>query len=451
MQTQSTAPVTAPAPVIAALETADNSPSFIGRSAWRVYSDVLQAREDTIRALLSSRHGLARIFDMFLIVTLIAGLGVFLGVPAAMRQPTLPEQLDQFSSGFVGQYDDFITRTVTPLIVSGRVQELPRAVAQSVQRQLGEATRIFSGVLDSTTQIERLEDLMAQAGEVTEEQIIRVLERSPLTPEQLSLLLSRANLTDAQVDTLLSRTSITRAQLDAARQSTKVAVDAATAKLQPVLDSIKMTPDQLRAILAGLELTPQQLDELLTRFGMTPEQLAQALRAVEASPEQLEKFVADLRVEAVKLEPPIGTRASRIVNLAGQWLSTPLRVAAGVALFALALMLVAKALGGSATLPQHLGAVALAAAPIVLATLDFAPANLSGGMSVPIALAIRLFGRVLALIALVWAGVILIKSLSVAHGFSAWRSVAAIALTATLITVITPLAALLAASFVLRP
>ena len=74
-------------------------------------------------------------------------------------------------------------------------------------------------------------------------------------------------------------------------------------------------------------------------------------------------------------------------------------------LFVLALLLVAKSLGGRATLNQHLGAVALSAAPAILFLLVYAP-DLGDVASAPTAAALHYTGRILALVGVVWCGAV---------------------------------------------
>jgi hypothetical protein len=119
-------------------------------------------------------------------------------------------------------------------------------------------------------------------------------------------------------------------------------------------------------------------------------------------------------------------------------------------LFALVLLLIAKALGGTATLPQHLAAVAMAAFPAVLSLLVFAP-DLSAAIPIPSAASIKFIGRLLALIGIVWSAAILVKALSEAHRFGPWRSAGALALTGVAIAIGAPVLAALAASFLLAP
>ena len=117
-------------------------------------------------------------------------------------------------------------------------------------------------------------------------------------------------------------------------------------------------------------------------------------------------------------------------------------------LFVLALLLVAKSLGGRATLNQHLGAVALSAAPAILFLLVYAP-DLGDVASAPTAAALHYTGRILALVGVVWCGALLLKAVGVAHGFGLWKSAGVFALTWVALYVVAPLAVVLATGFLI--
>jgi hypothetical protein len=64
------------------------------KQAFRSYSNVLQLRSEAIRSYLND-YDAAYALKFLVIIGLIAGLGVLFGIPNAMRQLTLPEQIDQ--------------------------------------------------------------------------------------------------------------------------------------------------------------------------------------------------------------------------------------------------------------------------------------------------------------------------------------------------------------------
>ena len=64
------------------------------KQALRSYSHVLQLRSEAIRSQLDSFDA-AYALKLLVIVGLIAGLGVLVGIPNALQELTLPEQIDQ--------------------------------------------------------------------------------------------------------------------------------------------------------------------------------------------------------------------------------------------------------------------------------------------------------------------------------------------------------------------
>ena len=64
------------------------------KNALRTYSQILQLRGDTIHTLLQSDQGIAFAVKLFLIVSLIAGLGMWAGLPSALRTPNRNERFD---------------------------------------------------------------------------------------------------------------------------------------------------------------------------------------------------------------------------------------------------------------------------------------------------------------------------------------------------------------------
>jgi hypothetical protein len=274
------------------------------------------------------------------------------------------------------------------------------------------------------------------------------VDQVAVSPEQLSQLVERANATPEQVQSLLQRAGITQAELDQARASLGAAAGTAMAELRPLIDRIGMTEDQLRSLLGQLSATPEQLNRLLQGLNVKPAELGASMAELGVSAAEVEGVVSTVRTAAESAEPPLGVRLSDSIRLFGEWLSSPMILMADWILFMLVLMLVAKALGGRATLPQHLAAAALAAAPAILLIGYFIP-PLAGGMSLSLALAIRSLGRVLGLIGIAWCVILLIKTIATAHGFTMWRSTGAIALAALLMFAVLPLLGLLGAGSLL--
>lgn len=114
-----------------------------------------------------------------------------------------------------------------------------------------------------------------------------------------------------------------------------------------------------------------------------------------------------LRIEALptRLPKPVG----RVLQNLGAFLSLPFGRLAGWMGYTLWAMLVAKLLGGRATVSQTLGATVLYAVPHALDILDFVPC----------------LGPTLGVAATVWGIAIYVKAMAVANEFSIGRAVTA--------------------------
>jgi hypothetical protein len=181
-----------------------------------------------------------------------------------------------------------------------------------------------------------------------------------------------------------------------------------------------------------------------------PELSAAVGEASAAAGETLNALLATFETEAALLEPPLGTTASRIIRQFGRWLATPFAVMGDYLGLALAAMLAAKLLGGRATLSQHLTAVLLAAAPLVLLLPAFIP-DMSSVTTLATAAAIGVFGRLIALVALAWAAIILIKGLALAHEFSWERAAGSLLLAWLAVTLLLPALGVLLLTYLFRP
>ncbi len=184
-------------------------------------------------------------------------------------------------------------------------------------------------------------------------------------------------------------------------------------------------------------------------FIASPEALAVPVgNLAEAAGEAINELLLLAEDEAEAVAPPLGTRPSRVVRLVGQWLSVPFAIMADWIFVVLVAMLVAKAVGGRATLGQHLTAVLLASAPLVLILPTFIP-NLGSVIPLTFALGITLFSRILAIVGAGWAVLILIKGLALAHEFSWWRAIAVLLLSWLTIYALLPLAGVLIGGYLL--
>jgi hypothetical protein len=165
--------------------------------------------------------------------------------------------------------------------------------------------------------------------------------------------------------------------------------------------------------------------------------------------ETLNDILARFEDEAELLAPPMGTRTSRVIHQFGRWLATPFVIMSNYIVLALVSMIAANLLGGKATLSQHLTVVLLASAPLVLLLPSLIP-DLSPVTTIATAAAIALVGRLIALVGVIWAGIILIKGVALAHEFSWKRAAGSLVLTWLLVNVLLPLLSIFALTSLFR-
>jgi len=419
------------------------------RSTLRTYTQILQLHGGTIHTLLQSERGIAFALNLFLVVSLIAGLGIWGGLPSALRTPTMVERFDKVVAD-VSEAVATITAAIesTAAAVQGRLDRAVQTASDEFDRRFGGVLNQIGGFFDRfASPRARLTRLLTQRV-VSVREIESVVGEARPTASEMSQLLARANASDAETRRLLQLAGITAAQLAEVRAAEQAATEAAITELQPILDGLGMSSTEFQELLDQISATPEQVVKWIDTLSTTPEQVGSILARITATPGKVKAAVAAARAEVVRMEPPIGERPARVVRLGGQWLASPLHYASEWILFALVLLLAAKSVGGRATLPQHLGAVALSAAPAIFFLAVYLP-DLGDVVSLPMASAIHTTGRILALIGVVWCGVLLLKALSVAHGFGMWKS-AGVALLAWIgMYVLAPLAVLLATTFLL--
>ena len=185
-------------------------------------------------------------------------------------------------------------------------------------------------------------------------------------------------------------------------------------------------------------------------FISVPDEMSAAIgNAFIAAGETLNETYERIEDEAELLAPPMGTRLSRVFRQFGRWISTPFVIMSNYIVLALVLMIAAKLLGGKATLSQHLTVVLLASAPLVLLLPSLIP-DTSPATTIATATAIVLVGRLLALVSVIWAGIILIKGIAVAHEFSWQRATGSLVLTWLIVYVLLPLLSVIALTYLLQ-
>ena len=128
----------------------------------------------------------------------------------------------------------------------------------------------------------------------------------------------------------------------------------------------------------------------------------------------------EIGARVAELDTPLPRPVGTVLTYLGQFLSLPFGRLAGWIGYGIWVLLVAKLLGGRATVSQMLGATSLYAVPHVLNIL--APVPCLGG--------------ILGLVATVWGIAIYVKALAVANEFSLGRAVAATVLPALAIGVL---------------
>jgi hypothetical protein len=417
------------------------------REQLRTYSQILQMRSDTIHTLLQSEQGVAYALKLFVIVSLIAGLGLSAGLPAALRTPTMVERFDQTIESVRE-----VVASATAAIESA-VATAQGRIDRAAQRMTAEFDRRFGGFLEQISALfdrfaspqTRLTALLARRI-VSVAEIEGVVGQARPTAAEMVQLLTRANASEAETRRLLQLAQISPADYAAARATAEEQTNAALVALQPILDALAMSPSEFEQLLAEIPTTPEQVVDWISALSTTPEQVGAILATITATPDRVKALVAAAREEVIRMEPPLGERPSRVIRLGGVWLASPLHYAANWILFVFVLMLAAKSVGGRATLPQHLGAIALSSAPAIFFLLSYAP-YLGDVLPAPTAAAIYETGRILALIGIVWCGLLLLKTLSVAHGFGMWKSAGVVVLALIAMVVVAPLALLLAAGF----
>lgn len=347
------------------------------KTTFRIYSDVLQGRRETIEALMHSRAGVAFALKMFVIVMLVAGLGQWFGVPVAIQQPLVSERIQQLGD---------------------TVQEAGNQIIDAIDEYMNAITR--ENLPDTLTRL--IDDLVSQGVDAGVKALQQALREAGVPPELLDQIMARLFPNEAPIS----------------------------------------------AQVVQLLASPLHERWFMSRFGLHPDQVAWVDEQINAAAGQVNETIDRIQAEAEALEPPLGARTSRLIRLFGRWLSTPFASVSRWLFVALVGLLVAKLLGGRATLAQHLAAIALSAGPAVLFFVAFIPV-MRYVLPLPYSMAIHYFGRVLALIALAWSGLILLKTLAVAHDFSFWKSAGVLVLTWLTLWVIVPVASLAALAFVL--
>lgn len=427
------------------------------KSAFRIYSDILQLRTEAFLALKHARGGMRYAAGMFFVVTLIAGAGLWIGLPAVLQQPLIVERIDQVSAA-VSRFD----REVVPSInesLEAVSQENINAALDELLAQGGEisAETLSEFMNRAGVRGEELADLLtAQAAEVGDEAGAQLKAQADalrqgaaslgvVTPEQMDELLARTELTAEQIANLAAEASLPDVDMERLRAQ----ISQQAPQLEEWLAQIPLSSQQFQALLARVALSPERVTDVTLRLGLTQEQLETLQSEIDAVPDETLGLLERLRANVEQFHPPLGVRFSRFAHMFGEWLSTPFALLAQWAFFGLLLLVVAKLIGGTGSVRQHIIALLLTAAPLFLLFFTYVP-DVTPAMSMSYNLAFPLFGRILAVLAVAWSAAILLKSMSVTHEFSLWRSLGAVGLTWLLIYVAFPVVSLWAVGYILR-
>ena len=162
----------------------------------------------------------------------------------------------------------------------------------------------------------------------------------------------------------------------------------------------------------SIETQRQEAEQGIREFLRSMREMEQFTQAPPEVAEQMAEYMRtgieiglDIEALPATLPRPLG----RLLLDLGTFLSLPFsRIASWIG-YTIWVLLVAKLLGGRATVPQSLGATALYVVPQILEV--FAPVDCLGGM--------------LGFLATVWSAAIYVKALAVANEFSIGRSVVA--------------------------
>ena len=119
----------------------------IVKSAFRIYSDILQLRTEAFLALKCARGGMRYAAVMFFVVTLIAGAGLWIGLPAVLQKPLIVERIDQVSA-LVNRFD----REVVPSVNESLESVSQENINAAIDELLAEGGEITSDALSDVRQ-----------------------------------------------------------------------------------------------------------------------------------------------------------------------------------------------------------------------------------------------------------------------------------------------------------
>lgn len=404
------------------------------RNALRTWSNVLQLRDDTFQWFKYAPNAVPFAIGMFMVIGLIAGFGRWLALPAVLGQPTLAQQIEGVSN-FVSRFQNEALPPVNQALDKLSAENLSFAIKEvfpaGAAITAGGLARVAeAGGLDGA----QVADILAEKATVSEDIRARLVSDG-VTAETLGYAFEQTDVTPEQFAQALSD----RARVQAADAG--ITADGLVAGVA--------SGSVGNAALAAV-LTPDAIGNAVVQLGLKPEQLQALKEQIAAVPEAGQGILASMQSNVERLEPPLGIGFSRFLNVLGDWVETPFALLAAYLPVALVALLVAKLLGGKATIRQHLVAMSLAIAPAFLLVLIYWVSAPLTGMTIITATVVRFLARVLALVGILWSVAILLKALAHAHEFSMWRAGGTLVLTYAVLYFLVPVTSFLAAAYFLR-
>lgn len=402
------------------------------RSFLSTYSDILLLREETFRLIKQSRAAVPFALFLFTVAMLLGGCGMWLKLPGEMRRPLISEQIER-TSNLVARFD----RTVTPSLQDALLALSAENLSIAVGELLPPDERVTS---------ESLANAANRAGTSSTTILILVNQQVPV-PREVFDQYAGQPVTAEMIDAILEATGLTPSEMREILVNAAVTSSLGYVQQQAAAGGLNLSTTNIEQALVALALTPERLREIVVPLGLTAETIDRLSGQIDQGPTIVQDILGTAQSAVESVQPPLGTRFSRFLNLFGAWLATPFAVAAMYLPLLLVIFLVARGLGGKATIVEHLVLAALCAAPAFLLFFFYA-GDLSSYIPVTTAYSIRIAARLTGLIGIVWAAVILIKGLAIAHEFSYGRAIAAVALAYIAVDIILPLVAAWALRFV---
>jgi len=401
------------------------------RSFLSTYSEILLLRGETFRFIKKSRAAVLFALLLFVVATLLGGCGVWLRLPGEMRRPLISEQIER-TSNLVARFDRSVTPTIQESLLALSAENLSFAIGELLPP-------------DERVTAEGLAEAANRAG-TSAITLLNLVNQQVPVPRELVDRHAGQPVTAEMIDDILTTTGLTPVEMRELMLNAAVSGSLGYLQSQEAAGNLESTITNIQEAVVSLALTPERIREIIVPLGLSPETVERLSNQVDQGPNIIQDTLGTAQAAVERLEPPLGVRFSRFLNLLGTWLATPFTVAAMYLPLLFVVFLVARALGGRATIVEHLVLASLCAAPAFLFFFVYA-GNLSSYIPITTAYTIQIAARITGLIGIAWAAVILIKTLAIAHDFSYARAIASVGLAYVAVYVILPLVALWALRF----